>query len=98
MVGEFGTGKAERETLRVERQHHRVPLVPLRDQPVVDVAMPLLGGENGYRSAPTYLRAAQVRQRRRYCNDDYCDGVVEYRPVMLALSRMSPSSPACTSA
>ena len=42
MVGEFRPGKAGRKALRIERQHCRIPLVPLRDQPIIDVAMPFL--------------------------------------------------------
>jgi hypothetical protein len=42
MVGELCPGKAERKALRIERQHRRVPLVPLRDQPIVDGAVPRL--------------------------------------------------------
>jgi len=42
MVGKLGAGEAECEALRIERQHRRVPLVPVRDQPVVDLAVPLL--------------------------------------------------------
>jgi hypothetical protein len=42
MICELGSGEAGRKALRVERQHSRVPLVPLRDQPVIDIAMPLL--------------------------------------------------------
>src|SRR6201985_1750496 len=42
MVGELFPGEAACKTLRIERQHGRVPFVPLRDQPVIDVPMPIL--------------------------------------------------------
>jgi hypothetical protein len=42
MVGEFRSGKAAREAPWIERQHGRVPLVPFRDKPFVDVPMALL--------------------------------------------------------
>src|SRR5437868_5776238 len=42
MVGELFPGEAACKTLRIERQHGRVPFFPLRDQPVIDVPMPIL--------------------------------------------------------
>jgi len=42
MVGELRPGEAEGKALWIERSHRRAPLVPLRDQPIVDNAMPLL--------------------------------------------------------
>jgi hypothetical protein len=34
MVGELFPGEAACKTLRIDRQHGRVPFFPLRDQPV----------------------------------------------------------------
>src|SRR5215469_16395461 len=42
MVGKLSPSEAIGKALRVERQHGRVPCVPLRDQPIIDVAMPVL--------------------------------------------------------
>jgi hypothetical protein len=42
MIGELRTGEAVREALRIKRQHARIPLAPLRNQPLVDVFVALL--------------------------------------------------------
>src|SRR6266849_3034028 len=42
MVGEVCTGETACEAVRVERQHGRIPLLPLCDEPVVNVLVAFL--------------------------------------------------------
>ena len=72
MVSKLGTSEPTGEAARIERQHCRVPFVPLRDEPFIDAAVPLF----------------QVCSLHRITNDIEQKGVVEDLQVLpIAVAR-----------